>query len=105
VAILVNRAREVWRSRGHEVDAGHDHDRPGAPDPAAALADHLDLERALARLAPGYREVVILHDVEGFTHEEIGSLLDIDPGTSRSQLVRARGRLRHLLQGNPDESP
>ena len=61
--------------------------------------DRVDLERALAGLAPGYREVLILHDVEGFTHEEIGQMLGVQPGTSKSQLSRARAAMRALLEG------
>jgi RNA polymerase sigma-70 factor (ECF subfamily) len=57
----------------------------------------LDLERALGRLADGYRAVVVLHDVEGHTHEEIARILGIDPGTSKSQLSRARRMLREWL--------
>jgi RNA polymerase sigma-70 factor (ECF subfamily) len=50
----------------------------------------VDLERALAAVAPGYREVLLLHDVEGYTHQEIAGLLGIEVGTSKSQLTRAR---------------
>ena len=57
----------------------------------------LDLERGVAGLAPGYREVLLLHDVHGYSHEEIGNLLGIDPGTSKSQLSRARGVLRERM--------
>ena len=57
----------------------------------------MDLERAIERLPAGYREVFVLHDVEGYTHEEIGGLLGIESGTSKSQLSRARQRLRAAL--------
>ncbi len=56
-----------------------------------------DLERAIAALAPGYRRVLILHDVEGHTHAEIAALLRIEPGTSKSQLFEARRVLRQKL--------
>jgi zinc protease len=46
---------------------------------------------------PGYRMVLILHDVEGYTHEEIARMLHIDPGTSKSQLSRARAAMRRAL--------
>ena len=58
----------------------------------------LDLERALAALADGYRAIVVLHDVEGYTHHEIAAALGIDEGTSKSQLCRGRRALRRLLQ-------
>ena len=46
------------------------------------------------RLAPGYRAVLVLHDLEGYTHSEIARVLGIEPGTSKSQLARARQFLR-----------
>ncbi len=58
----------------------------------------LDLERAIAALPPRAREVVVLHDIEGHTHEEIAALLGIDAGTSRSHLHDARAALRRRLQ-------
>jgi len=57
----------------------------------------IDLLRALWALAPGYREVVLLHDLEGLTHAEIAELLGIDEGTSKSQLSRARRSLREWI--------
>jgi RNA polymerase sigma-70 factor (ECF subfamily) len=67
-------------------------DTSHAPDLA------LDLERAIAELPDGYRVVLVLHDVEGFTHEEIGRLLEVEPGTSKSQLFHARRALRLRLR-------
>jgi RNA polymerase sigma-70 factor (ECF subfamily) len=55
------------------------------------------LERAVARLPEGFRAVLVLHDIEGFTHAEIGERLGIETGTSKSQLSRARRALRLLL--------
>lgn len=63
----------------------------------APVAERLDVERALTCLPEGYREVLILHDVEGFTHPEISERLDIAVGTSKSQLFHARRALRRLL--------
>lgn len=57
------------------------------------------LERALAQLPAGYRTVVVLHDVEGLEHEEIAAILDCHVGTSKSQLHKARARLRAILAG------
>jgi RNA polymerase sigma-70 factor (ECF subfamily) len=67
--------------------------RPGA----LGAIDRLDLERALAGLPDGCRTVFVLHDVEGFEHKEIGALLGIADGTSKSQLHKARLRLREAL--------
>jgi len=61
------------------------------------VVDRLDLERALASLPPGCRTVFVLHDVEGCEHREIAALLDISDGTSKSQLHKARMRLRAVL--------
>jgi RNA polymerase sigma-70 factor (ECF subfamily) len=61
------------------------------------VVDRLDLERALAALPAGCRTVFVLHDVEGCEHREIGELLGISDGTSKSQLHKARMRLRAAL--------
>ena len=61
------------------------------------------LEWALDRLPERMRKVLILHDVEGYTHDEIGELLGTTAGTSKSQLFKARGKMRQLL-GNLDSS-
>jgi len=58
----------------------------------------MDLERAMARLPKGARTVLVLHDVEGYQHEEIASLTGIAVGTSKAQLHRARRLLRGWLQ-------
>ena len=57
----------------------------------------LDLERAIARLPDGARAAFLLHDVEGFQHQEIAGILGISEGTSKSQVHKARLRLRALL--------
>lgn len=62
----------------------------------------IDVERALAQLAPGYRAVVVLFDINGFSHQEIAQLLGIDEGTSKSQLARGRARLREILSVAPE---
>ena len=59
--------------------------------------DRLDLERAIASLPPGYRAAFVLHDVEGFDHAEVGRLLGIAEGTSKSQVHKARLKIRELL--------
>jgi RNA polymerase sigma-70 factor (ECF subfamily) len=63
-------------------------------------AEAIDLERAIAGLSPGYRAAFLLHDVEGFSHHEIASILGIAEGTSKSQVHKARLKLRELLAGN-----
>lgn len=61
------------------------------------VVDRLDLERALAALPPGCRAVFVLHDIEGCEHREIADALGVSDGTSKSQLHKARMRLRTLL--------
>jgi len=80
--------------------------RRQAPMPEAVSVDPVDgdpllsdlLERAMDRLPDGMRQVLILHDVEGYTHEEIGEFLGVTSGTSKSQLFKARAKMRELLQ-------
>ncbi|HVG22116.1 MAG TPA: RNA polymerase sigma factor [Blastocatellia bacterium] len=62
-----------------------------------SMVDRLALEKAISELPPGYRTVFVLHDVQGYEHEEISGLLDVSIGTSKSQLHKARMRLRELL--------
>ena len=77
---------------GGEPASGDDN-----PTVALNLVSSAALRQAISSLPDGYREVLLLHDVEGHTHEEIGALLGISQGTSKSQLHRARRRLRQLL--------
>jgi RNA polymerase sigma-70 factor, ECF subfamily len=67
-----------------------------APSPGPGL--RLDLEQAIAGLPPRARVVFVLHDVEGYTHEEIAVLLDLETGTSKAQLHRARQLLQEALR-------
>ena len=84
---------------------------PDADVPGGGLADNsrdgrsVDLERALAQLGDTARAVVWLHDVEGYTHAEIGALLGGTASLSKSQLVRAHARLRELLEPDGVKTP
>src|SRR5579862_7656484 len=74
----------------------------GAPDLTLAGAiDRLALERAVGELPAGYRLIFILHDVEGFEHNEIASMLDCSIGNSKSQLHKARLKLRDAMRTFP----
>lgn len=68
----------------------------------AARADHphlrLDLAAAVDRLPDRMREILVLHDVEGYTHAEIAELLGVTAGTCKSQLFKARAKLREMLE-------
>jgi len=61
------------------------------------VVDRIALDKAIAQLPPGYRTVFVLHDVEGYEHEEIAKILGVSVGTSKSQLHKARMKLRNLL--------
>jgi RNA polymerase sigma-70 factor (ECF subfamily) len=70
-----------------------------------SLIDRIALERAIAQLPTGYRAVLVLHDVEGYEHEEIARMLGIRVGTSKSQLHKARLKMRKLLLAKPRAKP
>ena len=62
------------------------------------VVDKIAIEHAIEQLPPGYRNVFVLHDVEGYEHEEVARILGCSVGTSKSQLHKARLKLRKLLQ-------
>lgn len=101
--IALNCWRESLRGRDRIVPLAEDAE--DGPDPEAesfADVETATLARAVASLPDGYRAVLVLHDVEGYTHDEIAQRLDVSPGTSKSQLSRARALLRRrLLPGGP----
>ena len=72
--------------------------RPGVGTQSHNLIDRIALDEALAQLPPGYRAVFILHDMEGYEHHQIGKILGCAVGTSKSQLHKARMKLRRLLR-------
>jgi len=101
--ILINRKREWDRQRRRDATdddvALNDVVDPGTVAPLDTLpVDPVDLDGAIAALPPGFQQVLVLHDVEGFTHEEIATMLDVTAGTSKSQLARARRRVREMLE-------
>jgi len=64
----------------------------------SAVLDHVNLSQAIQQLPDGYKQMFILHDVEGYDHREIAKVLGCSVGNSKSQLFKARVRLRKLLQ-------
>ena len=71
---------------------------PMAPAPAVPPAiSRMDLETAIGALPPGSRAAFLLHDVEGFGHTEVGDILGVSEGTSKSQVHKARLRIRAHL--------
>ncbi len=65
---------------------------------AMPVVDRISLERALKQLPVGYRTVFVLHDIEGYEHYEVADMLGIAEGTSKSQLHKARLKLRQLIR-------
>jgi RNA polymerase sigma-70 factor, ECF subfamily len=97
VSVMLNGMRKVKRVRQHEVQIdealtiGHSR-REAEPDLKRRLA------AAIEELPEGYRTVFLMHDAEGYTHEEIGAALGVQAGTSKAQLSRARAKLRTALR-------
>ncbi|CAN5593944.1 sigma-70 family RNA polymerase sigma factor [soil metagenome] len=91
----LNALRKVRRIEKWEVDITDDSAATEMDSDRGFLAE--SIEAAMEQLSPGARTVFVLHDVEGYTHEEIASRLGITSGGSKSQLFKARGKLRRLL--------
>lgn len=71
----------------------------GVQDPVlAGSIDRLQLQNAIDKLPPGYRTIFVLHDVEGYEHNEIADIVSCSIGNSKSQLHKARMKLRELLR-------
>lgn len=104
--IAVNRTLNALRKIRHlhraEVDMPVDVAAPQADVDASFVAESIEV--AVSRLSPGARAVFVLHDVEGYTHEEIAKELGITSGGSKSQLFKARAKLRRLLAHLVDDS-
>jgi RNA polymerase sigma-70 factor (ECF subfamily) len=102
--LTVNQVLMYFRKRGvrlehtsEEGDFTNVVDTPLQSTRRISMVDRLALEEAIAELPPGYRTVFVLHDVEGYDHDEISAALQVSIGTSKSQLHKARMRLRELL--------
>jgi len=94
--VLIN----CWRERRRKIEWTEAlPDELAAEPPWPATVGRLDLERAIAGLPEGNRAVLVLFEIEGFTHEEIGDLLGIAAGTSKSRLFFARRAVRESLGG------
>lgn len=94
-AVRKSRTR-LKRETPATVEGGRDHDLAVPPKHGDAFLQRR-LAGALDELPEGMRRVLILHDVEGYTHEEIGEVLGVTSGTSKSQLSKARAKMREML--------
>lgn len=97
--ICANVWREHLRRARPEVtlESGPEPMTPGPGPGRVPSHEPLDVRRALEGLAPGYRAVLVLHGIYGYSHAEVADLLGISEGTSKSQLLRGRRALRHAL--------
>ena len=99
--LAVNVIIERFRTLGAARDRFLSDSEPVLEMTVARRTEHIDLsmdlQAAIEQLPHGARQVFVLHDVEGYKHEEIGDMLGVSPGTSKSQLHRARQTLRGLL--------
>ncbi|PYP39038.1 MAG: RNA polymerase subunit sigma-24 [Gemmatimonadetes bacterium] len=94
--VVLNGLRKVKRFRQREADIDDAHD-VGTTQRHAEPDLKLRLKEAIDDLPEGYRTVFVMHDVEGYTHEEISAVLGVETGTSKAQLSRARAKLRVAL--------
>ncbi|MGE0042206.1 MAG: RNA polymerase sigma factor [Vicinamibacterales bacterium] len=105
VNVIIERFRTLGTARDRFLDDGEAVlDRLPGSRPGGGYDAGMDLEQAIAALPPGARTVFVLHDVEGYRHDEIGSILGVSVGTSKSQLHRARMTLRAALGKRRRES-
>jgi RNA polymerase sigma-70 factor, ECF subfamily len=92
------RGRQVKMSRATDSLDAEGASEPVAPAPIVPSAiSRIDLDRAIARLPEGCRAAFVLHDIEGFEHHEVARLLGVNEGTSKSQVHKARMKLRVML--------
>jgi RNA polymerase sigma-70 factor, ECF subfamily len=97
--IAVNSALHGRRGRERRIGREEPVEHAGVSHPPEGDRTllRMRLEQAMERLPEGMRKVLVLHDVEGYTHEEIGAMLGVSPGTCKSQLFKARAKMRGLL--------
>lgn len=104
--LTVNQVLMHWRKKSVKLEQTADDENAFAETVAPEtvnpqdlpIVDRIALEKAIAQLPPGYRLVFVLHDVEGYEHEEIARMMGVAVGTSKSQLHKARLKLRGLLK-------
>ena len=102
VLMRLRRKRHPEISLDATTEATEEDSRPflelGGPDlRLGSMLDNVNLSKAIGHLPPGYKEIFILHDLEGYEHHEIAEILGCSVGNSKSQLSKARLKLRNLL--------
>jgi RNA polymerase sigma-70 factor, ECF subfamily len=105
--LAMNHCLDVLRNRqtrmGQQTDSLDEPDAipVASPVPVLSAVSRIDLERAIQALPPACRAAFLLHDVEGFGHQEVGAMLGVSEGTSKSQVHKARMRIRGYLANGP----
>ncbi|MEO8677920.1 MAG: RNA polymerase sigma factor [Vicinamibacterales bacterium] len=101
--LAMNHCLDVLRNRqtrmGQQTESLDEPDAApvASPVPVLGAVNRIDLERAIEALPPACRAAFLLHDVEGFGHQEVGEMLGVSEGTSKSQVHKARMRIRSYL--------
>jgi len=105
LVLMKLRKKALWTSSLDDPGPDSEDARPmefGSPDATLiGSVDRLTLEKAIGALPPGYRIIFQLHDVEGYEHREIAGMIGCSVGNSKSQLHKARMKLREMLQLRP----
>lgn len=105
LVLMKLRKKGLWTTSLDDPGPDSEDSRPmeiGSPDSTlAGSVDRLTLEKAIEALPPGYRIIFQLHDVEGYEHREIAGMIGCSVGNSKSQLHKARMKLRDMLQLKP----
>ncbi len=97
VNVVLNDRKTQKRTHARTEDDGESDGIDALPARYHPPGDMMDLEHAIAKLPPGARRVFVLHDVEGYKHEEIATMLGVTSGGTKAQLHRARLLLREAL--------
>lgn len=97
VNVILNQLRVARRDVGRFTDDEPDDGAPVAGPPDSGIDARIDLDAAITRLPAGARIVFVLHDIEGYAHDEIAQMLGLAPGTIRAHLWRARRQLMRYL--------
>ena len=103
IVLMRLRKKTVKETPFEDTGRGEEYDEQPKEYGAADLAlmgsiDRVNLQRAIAQLPAGYKQMFVLHDVQGYEHNEIAAMLGVSIGNSKSQLHKARVRMRKLLQ-------
>ncbi len=102
IGILINLVRDRNRKK-ERISKVIDHNKSAFEESdfiSKTTIHHLDIKSGLSTLPDGYRQIFVLHDIEGYTHKEIANLLNISEGTSKSQLHHARNSMKKFLNND-----